>query len=176
MSDTPDTDALMALIDAYAKAVEAHVQRICLGPEHDDAERDCAEQRVTEDAYRAARAAVVEALRSKGEPRPLLSDEKIAELWANSNPTRFEAVSFARAVEAAVLARVGHPEDGWWAGTEDCEGNPLVTLRSDAVLAAVEFMRSVALASIRLDGDMVRREELAARLARAAQQQRSSNQ
>lgn len=40
----------------------------------------------------------------------LLTDEEIEAIWCNSNPTYFEAQSFARAVEAAILAKLASAE------------------------------------------------------------------
>jgi hypothetical protein len=51
----------------------------------------------------------------------------------------------------------------WEAGREDADGNLLVTRRADELVAAADFMTQGALASVRIDGRVVRREELAER-------------
>jgi hypothetical protein len=40
----------------------------------------------------------------------LLTDEEIEAIWCNSNPSYFEAQSFARALEAAILAKLASAE------------------------------------------------------------------
>lgn len=79
--------------------------------------------------------------------------------------TRNEVQAYARAAIAQDRAsRGGDAADGWGAGTEDADGNPLVTVRADELRGLAEFAAGPGLSAWRIDGDMVRREVLATRM------------
>lgn len=91
---------------------------------------------------------------SKFESVPVALRVGLRPLFAAPQPIRVD-----KGVEAA---------GGWSAGTEDGDGNPLVTVRVDALVALTEFALTPALLTIRVGDERVTRAELAHRLALVA--------
>lgn len=81
-------------------------------------------------------------------------------------------LDFARAIESEVINRmiaatpapVDEVPARWIAGTKDGDGNPLVTILVDELRALAEFAVGPGLSAWRIDGEMVRREALSARM------------
>jgi len=78
--------------------------------------------------------------------------ELAASIW---NDARLASMATSPASEA---------QAGWSAGTEDADGNPLVTVRADELRALAEFASGPGLSAWRIDGDMMQRDVLATRM------------